>query len=160
MHKLLPVRLVAAAALVGSVGFAIAMPGAIAGAGGPKPPVTVTCTGLIGNSSNQVESGCVGTAKSKVTPYGVTVVNGSDTGATVYWTNKDDTTLSFTYSGITNACPTYLDQAASLEEQETATVTGGTSKLTLETAPPADVCIYIGSTDGSILVVGDGSYTD
>jgi hypothetical protein len=158
MRKLLAVRFVAAAALLGSVGLAVALPGAVASAGGPKPPVTVTCTGLIGNSTQQLQSGCVGTAKSKVTAYGVDVPNSGDTGATIYWTNKDTTTITFTYASVTNTCPTYLGVAASIEEQETATVTGGTSKLTAETAPSSKVCVYLGS-DSTVLIVGDGPST-
>jgi hypothetical protein len=160
MQKFRPVRLAVAVAVAGSFGLAIMLPGAIAGAA-VKPPVTVTCSGLLGNSTQQLESGCVGSGsptKFKGTSYGVAVPNGSDTGATIYWTDKDTTTITFTYATITNACPTYLGVAASIEESESATVTGGTSKLTLETGPPSDVCVYIGS-DSTILVSGDGSYT-
>jgi hypothetical protein len=158
MKRLMPVRFAVIAAMVGSAALAAALPGALASAKGVKPPITVTCTGLIGNTSQQVESGCVGTAKSKVTPYGVAVVNSGDTSGTVYWTDKTTTTITFTYGTVTNTCPTYLGVAASLEESETATVTGGNSKLTLETATPSDVCVYIGS-DGTYLIVGQGNYT-
>jgi hypothetical protein len=158
MKKLMPVRFAVIAALVGSAALAAALPGTVASAKGVKPPITVTCTGLLGNTSSQLESGCVGTAKSKVSSYGVAVVNSGDTTGTVYWTDKTTTTISFTYASVTNTCPSYLGVAASLEEAETATVTGGNSKLTLETAPPSDVCVYIGG-DGTYLIVGDGPYT-
>jgi hypothetical protein len=160
MQKNRPVRLAVAAAVACSFGLAIMLPGAMAGAV-THPAVTVTCTGLLGNSTQQLESGCVGSGsptKFKGSSYGVAVPNGSDTGATIYWTDKATTTISFTYATETNTCPTYLGVAASLEEQETATVTGGTAKLTLETGPPSNVCIYLGS-DSTILVNGDGSYT-
>jgi len=62
-------------------------------------------------------------SKAKVTTNGISVVNGSDTGATVYWTNGKTTIVSFSYASITNACPTYLGVTATYEEQETATVT-------------------------------------
>jgi hypothetical protein len=159
MNKVLPARIIAAAALAGTAGLVV--PAAISGASGlPSAPITVTCTGLIGNATQDVQSGCVGSSsKAKVTPYAVSVPNGGDTGATIYWTGKTTTTLSFTYTSVTSTCSTYLDTAASLEEKETATVTGGTSKLTLETTAPSDVCVYIGSSDGTILVVNKGSYT-
>jgi hypothetical protein len=158
MRKMLRSRCVAAGVLLGSIGLAAAvLPGAAASAAVAKPPVTVTCSATLGNAAQQLNSGCVGTAKSKVTTYGVAVPNGSDTGATIFWTNKDTTTITDTFGSVTNNCPTYLDVAASLKEQETATVTGGTSKLTNETAAPSDLCVYVGASDGTILVVGGSS---
>jgi hypothetical protein len=157
---MLPVRIVAAAALVGSVGFAIAMPGAVAGAK-TKPPITTTCSSLLGGEVNQLLSGCVATGASKTTSDGVTVVASGDTSATIYWTNNKTTTESFIYNAYANAsaCPTYLDYAATIEEAETATVTGGTTKLTENVASaPSNVCIYLAS-DGTSLVVSDGSLT-
>ncbi len=157
MRKMVGIRFVAAAAMLGSVGLAVALPGAVASAKGPKPPVTVTCSSTLGNAAQQMNIGCVGTAKSKVTPYGVAVPNGTDTGATIYWTNRDTTTVSDSYTSVTDTCGTYLDQTSSVEEQVTATVTGGTSKLTDETTAPEDLCVYVGATDGTVLVVGGSS---
>jgi hypothetical protein len=157
MHMKLPVRLVVAAALAGSACLAVVAPATIAGAKGVKPPVTATCTGLFGQEANQLQSGCTGSStKAKVTSYGVSVPNSGDTGATVYWTNKDTTVLTFTYTSVTNTCPTYLGYAATLEEAETATVTGGNSGLTTGVASaPSNVCVYV---DGSqILVNSAGS---
>ncbi len=154
MHKLLPVRIVAAAALVGSVGFAIAMPGGIAAAGGPKPPVTTVCSSLFGNATTQVLSGCT-IGKGKNTAYGVTVPNSNDTGATIYWTDKDTTIESFSYTPITNTCPTYLGVSASLEESEVGTITGGNTKLAENTpSPAADVCVYLGANSTTLVVGG------
>jgi hypothetical protein len=158
MHKMLPVRFVAAAALVGSVGFAIAMPGAVAGAK-TKPPITTACSSLLGGETNQLLSGCVATGASKTTSDGVTVVASGDTSATIYWTNNKTTTETFSYNTVTSTCPTYLDYAATLEEQETATVTGGNTKLTENVASsPTNVCVYLAS-DGTSLVVSDGTLT-
>jgi hypothetical protein len=155
MRKMLPVRVLAIAALASSAG--IAMLGGTAGARVVKPPVTVTCSQLLGSDTQQIQSGCVGSSsKAKVTTNGIAVVNGSDNGATVYWTNGKTTILSFSYTTITSTCPTYLGVAASLEEQETATVTGGTAGLSKVATAPSDVCIYIAS---QIAVVSDGSLT-
>jgi hypothetical protein len=155
MRKMLPVRVLAIAALASSAG--IAMLGGTAGAS-VKPPVTVTCSALLGSDTQQIQSGCVGSSsKAKVTTNGVSVVNGSDTGATVYWTNGKTTIVSFAYASITPTCSTYLGVTASLEEQETATVTGGTAGLSKVTTAPSDVCIYI--QGGQIAVESAGSLT-
>jgi cytochrome oxidase Cu insertion factor (SCO1/SenC/PrrC family) len=155
MRKMLPVRIIAIAALASSAG--IAMLGGTAGAV-VKPPVTVTCTGLLGSDTMQIQSGCVGSSsKAKVTTNGIAVPNSGDTGATVYWTNGKTTILTFSYTSITSTCPTYLGVAASLEEQETATVTGGTAGLSKVATAPSNVCIYIAGSQ--IAVVGDGSFT-
>jgi hypothetical protein len=155
MRKMLPVRILAIAALASSAG--VAMLGGTAGAA-VKPPVTVTCSGLLGSDSQQIQSGCVGSSsKAKITTNGVSVVNGSDTGATVYWTNNKTTVLTFAYSTITSTCATYLGVAASLEEQETATVTGGNAGLSKVATAPSDVCVYIAGSQ--IAVVSAGSLT-
>ncbi len=146
---------VAAAALLGSVGLAVALPGAVAGAA--KGPVTATCSQLIGSSANQLLDGCSSASGAKITAQGVAIPNSGDTGATITWLNKKTTTESFTYTSVTDTCATYGGAAPSLEEQETATITGGNSKLSLQSEPPADVCIYIDGTNGSILVVSAGS---
>jgi hypothetical protein len=157
MRKMLPIRLIAAGAMLGSIGLAVAIPGAVAGA--KKAPSVVSCTGLLGNTTDQLQSGCAITSgKPKTSGYAAAIVNGSDTGATVYWTSGTNTTETFTYTEITSTCPTYLDQAASLEVQEVATITGGNSKLTAGVQPSSNVCIYLGS-DGTTLTVGDGSYS-
>ena len=51
------VRYLVAAALAGSAALTVALPGAVAGAGGVKPPVTVTCTGLFGTPAQQLQTG-------------------------------------------------------------------------------------------------------
>jgi hypothetical protein len=159
MHLKLPVRLVVAAAMAGSACLAVVAPATIAGAKGVKPPVTATCTGLFGQATNQLQSGCTGSStKAKVTSYGVSVPNSGDTGATVYWTNKDTTVLTFTYTTVTNTCGSYLGYPASLEEQETATVTGGNSGLTTGVAQAGSpVCVYVDG--GQILIISAGSNT-
>ncbi len=148
-------RFIAAAALAGSAGLAVVAPAAIAGAGAPKPPVEVTCQSLLGSSTEQLQAGCVGSSsKAHTTTYGVTVPNSTDTGGTIYWTNKDTTTITIAEAPITNTCGTYLGVAASTEVQSNTTVTGGTSKLTLETKT-STVCVYVAG--GQILVVGGPS---
>ena len=152
MRTTKPFRYLVAAALAGSAALTVALPGAVAGAGAVKPPVTVTCSGLFGTSTQQLQTGCVGSAKSKVTSYGVSVPNASDTGATVYWTNKDTTTITFTYSaGNISACSDYLGLAPSDAETETATVTGGNAKLTTGIPYSSNACVYV--YGGDILVV-------
>ena len=152
MRKMLPVRFIAAAAMVGSVGFAIAVPGSVAGA---VTPATASCSGLLGNATSQELSGCAITSgHPKISPYAVTVPTADDSGATIYWTDKTTTVVTFGYATITNTCSTYLDQSASLEEQETETVTAGNSKLTHGAQPSSDVCVYLGSSDGTVLIVG------
>jgi cytochrome oxidase Cu insertion factor (SCO1/SenC/PrrC family) len=153
MRKMLPVRILAIAALASSAG--VAMLGGTAGAA-TKPPITVSCTGLLGSDTMQIQSGCTGSStKAKVTTNAVTVPNGGDTGATIYWTNGKTTIITFAYTSVTDTCSTYLGVAASLEESETATVTGGTSGLTKEATAPTDVCVYIAGSQ--IAVVGGSS---
>jgi hypothetical protein len=152
-HKMLAVRLGAgAAALACAAALVVALPGATAVAKAPKPPVTATCSSLFGTESVQTLSGCVeSSSKAKITTDGVSVPNSGDTGATIYWTNNKTTTETFSYTAITDTCPTYLGDAATTEVQETATITGGTTKLTTgQVAQTANVCVYI---DGSQSVV-------
>jgi hypothetical protein len=157
MRMKVSTRLLVAAGLAASAGLAVVAPAAIAGAA-VKPPVTVTCSNLFGTSTQQLQSGCVGTAKSKVTPFGVSVPNGTDTGSTISWTNKDSTIISFSFTTTTNTCPTYLGYAATFEELETSTVTGGNSKLTTGLPFSSKACVYV---DGSQILVTDAgaSYT-
>jgi len=154
MRKMSKTRFIAAAALAGSAGLAVVAPAAIAGAGAPKPPTEVTCSSLLGSATEQLQSGCVGTAKAHTTAYGVSVPNNTDTAATIFWTNKDTTTISIASSSVTNDCGTYLGVAANLKEQSVSTVTGGNSKLTLE-SNISTVCVYISGSQ--ILVVGGSS---
>jgi hypothetical protein len=153
MRKMLPVRIIAAAAMLSSVGLAVALPGAVAGA---RAPAKAQCTGLLGNATNQLQSGCTVTSGApKIGAYGAAVVNGSDNGATIYWTSGKTTTESFTYTGITSTCPTMLSVAATLEVSQVSDITGGTARLTVGVQPASDVCIYVGG-DGTTIVNGDG----
>jgi hypothetical protein len=156
MRKMSIVRFAASAALLGSVGLAVALPGGVAAASGPKPPLTASCSLLLGNATDQLVSGCAATSGApKLTPDGVAIPNAGDTGATITWMNKKNVTESFTYASVANTCSTYGGATASLEESETATITGGNSKFTLQTEPASDVCIYIDGVNGTILVVGN-----
>jgi hypothetical protein len=154
MRKMSIVRFAASAALLGSVGLAVALPSGVAGAG-VKPPATASCSLLLGDSTDQLLSGCAATSGSpKITPDGIVQTNATDTGATITWMNKKTTTESFTFSSVTDTCATYGGATSTLEEQETATITGGNAKLALQTEPPGNVCIYIDPNNSSILVVG------
>ncbi len=155
MRKMSIVRFAAAAAMLGSVGLAVALPSSVAGAA--KGPVTGSCSLLLGNSTAQLASGCTG---GKSTPDAVSVPNAGDNGATITFLNKKDVTETFTYTQVTpEACPTnsYGNSSAGtiLEETENATITGGTAKFTDQAVPASNVCVYLDG-DGSILVVGAG----
>jgi hypothetical protein len=161
MHR--SVRFVAAAVLAGSALSAVVMPaltGGNAGANTPPPPIYANCTGFIGDTTTtQLLSGCTwqttGTVLSTITPEAVQVTSGSS--ATVLWTDKKTTTLTFAYALVTGAaedCPTLLGVAPTAEVAETVTVTGGTSKLTKGIVPTTSlVCAY--SAGGDVVEVQD-----
>jgi len=150
MRKMSIVRFAAAAAMLGSVGLAVASPG-VAGA---KGVVTGSCTLFLGTSTSDLATGCTG---GRSTPDAVAVPNASDNGATITFLNKKTVTETFTYTSVTSTCPTnsYGNSSATtiLEEQEHATVTGGNAKFSLGPLPPSNVCIYL-NADGTILVDG------
>lgn len=158
MGKLFTFRSLVVLALAGSGIAAVALPGSVAAAK-TKPPVTVTCTGLLSQTSSGEEYGCTGSAKSKVSAYSVEVPNGSDTAGTIYWTDKTTTTVSISYATGTFTCPN-LGGDASVPGSpiaESSSVTGGNSKLTTGVATTTDACVYtIGS---QILITNYGSYT-
>ena len=139
----------ASAALLGSVGLAVALPGGVSGAA--KGPVTGSCTALVGDSTDQVVAGCTG---GKSTPDGVSQPNGTDTGATITFLNKKTVIESFSYSAVTGApdCTAYTG-ATILEETENAQIIGGTAKFTIGPVNPSDVCIYVSGTTGAITVI-------
>jgi hypothetical protein len=151
MRKMSIVRFAASAALLGSVGLgmAVTLPAGIAGAA--KGPVTGSCSLLLGDATDQIATGCTG---GKSTPDAVSQPNSGDTGATITFLNKKTVTENFTYTSVTDTCSTYGGASPSLEEQENATVTGGTAKFTAEAVPSSDVCVYIDGSNGSILIVG------
>ena len=160
MRKISIVRFAASATLLGSLGLAVALPSGVASAA--KGPVTGSCVtsgsgatdspALLGNANNQLLEGC-SAAGSHVTPLGVSTISGST--ATITWLNKKTTTESFTYASVTDTCSTFAGATSSLEEQETATITGGNSKLSNQALPPVDACIYIDGSNGTVLVVGN-----
>jgi len=163
MRKRSTTRFIVAAALVGSAAAAIVAPASIAGAKKVKPPVRVTCTGLFGQSTTsgggaQLLSGCVGTAKSKVTPFGVEVSSGGavPTSDTITWSNKTTTILGLSnLQSVTNDCSTEFGLAPTLKESVTSTVTGGNSKLTVGDANTGTACVYI--VGSQVLIVGGTS---
>src|SRR5579863_4194510 len=95
MRKRLLIGVLAVSTVAGSAGLAMFVTGS-AGAGGVKPPVTVTCTSVFGNATSQLESGCVGSAKSKVTSSAVIVPNAGAGTAVISWTNRNVTDLTIT----------------------------------------------------------------
>jgi hypothetical protein len=158
MRKGLLIRVLAVSTLAGSGGLAMFATGN-AGAKGVKPPVTVTCTSVFGNATTQLESGCVGSAKSKVTSSGIIVPNASAGTAVISWTNRDvtDLTITNTLTPGPGSCSPYLGVAASDVITETSTVSGGTSKLTIGQSGTSQLCLY--EAGGDILVTGTGSFT-
>jgi hypothetical protein len=152
------VWLAAAIALFGSAGMAVALSGGVAGAKS-SGPVTATCTALLGNASYQLETGCTGTAKTKVSSAGEVVPDPSAGTAVVNWTNKEVTDLNITdtLTPGPGSCSPYLGVAASDVISETATVTGGTSKLTVGQSGSSTLCLYVAGGDD--LVVGTVPFT-
>ena len=123
--------------------------------GGPKPPVTVTCTSTnangagsqLGTESNQLFVGCVGSAsKAHVTPTASVIPDVATSSATIYWTNKKITTESFSYAGG-GTCPTYLGLTASTVVTVTSTVTGGNPGLTVGQSFKSVNCLYSAGSD-------------
>jgi hypothetical protein len=150
-----------AAVLASSVGVAL-LSGGVASAGGPKPPVTVTCTSsnaggvgsLFGTTSNQLEVGCVGSSsKAKITPTASVVPDVSNSTAVVYWTNNKTTDESFSYAAG-GTCPTFLGVSASAAVTVTATETGGNAGLTKGQVTTAVNCLY--SSGGNSYVQSAG----
>ncbi len=160
MNKMLTARLLAVAALAGSAGLTVILSsGGPAAAKAPKPPVTVTCTALFGNATQQLESSCTGSsAKAKVTGSGVVTQPSGSTSVT-YWTNNKTTDESFSETLVPGpgTCPTFLGVTASDVIKETATVTGGNSGLTVGQSGTSSVCLY--EAGGNIAVVGMGPIT-
>lgn len=172
MLKLHPVRAVAIAALAISAGFVtFAATSGTASAG--KAPVSATCTGGFGSTTlttvttspfgpiNSLLTGC-SSSSSKVTSYGVDVSfnNSSESGGTgtITWTSGKTTTFDYTNSAVmTNTCPTYLDQASIYEEAITDTNVGGTAKV--DASGSGKVCVYDGSSDGTVYEMNLGSTT-
>ncbi len=167
MRKKSTSRFIVAAALVGSAAAAVVAPAALAGAAGPKPPVQATCTGLFGQSTTagggqQLLSGCAGSgplaAKAHVTNFGIEVpeVSPAPTSATIYWTNKDTTTLTLgAISTVTNDCSTYLGLTPTFKESVASTVSGGNSKLTVGDTNQGSACVYL--VGSQVLIVGGAS---
>ena len=154
MSKKFAIRTVGAGALAAVATLAVVvLPSSIASAGKTKPPSVATCTGMLGQETSLILTGCTGS--SKISPDGLGVTNLGASTAVVYWTNKKYTNFSFTETAVnTDACPTLGgDLPPAGEASETATVTGGNTKLTLE-SNSSDVCIY--SISGFPVGDGDG----
>jgi len=148
-----------AASIVAMAGLSVMLNGVAAGA--KAGPQTAACTGLLGGPSADVLTGCSATAGTpRITSSGMSVatsVTPSGGAATVYWTNKKFTTVTFAASSMTNTCPSYLNSSALEEEQYSVTVTGGNAKLTIGPVSGFwDVCVYADAS-GHILLVGLGS---
>lgn len=129
-----------------------------------KPPVTASCTSggtgagtLFGTESNQLVVGCTGSStKAKVTATGSIVPDTSTSSATIYWTNKETTTESFSYAA-SGTCPTFLGVAAATAVTVTATITGGNSGLTVGQKATSVDCLY--SAGGDLFVRSAGPVT-
>jgi len=117
-----------------------------------KAPATATCTALFGGATSDTLSGCsVTSGKPKITAQALDVVNSNDTGATIYWTNGKTTIETFTYgSPVTDSCPTDPELGQGTEITESATITGGTAKITTgAVSGSTDVCLWTDSTFGN-----------
>ena len=162
MRKMSFVRYAAAAALASSAALAVVLPGGIAAAKGPKPPVTASCTDVVGTAADQLLVGCSSATGAKVTPEGVIVVGTSNPDSTINvtltWLNKKfDTelvTLTGVLTGESDTCPTLAGGASAFEEEESSSVNGGTDKIAQGVPTSADACVYDGSGDYSIVVTG------
>ena len=159
MRKLVPF-LAAGVMATSGVAFAI-LAGGSAGAGAPKPPITASCTSggtgagtLFGTESNQLVVGCTGSSsKAKSTATGSIVPDVSYSTAVVYWTNGKTTDESFSYA-VGGTCPTFLGLTATTSVIVTATVTGGTAKLTTGQVFNSVNCLY--SAGGDLFVRSAG----
>jgi hypothetical protein len=161
MRKIVP--FVAAAALISGVASFAVLSSGTAGAGAPKPPVTVTCNSgsangagsQLGTETNQLLVGCVGSStKAKVSPTATITPDVATSSATINWTDKKTTTESFTYAAG-GTCPSYLGLAATTSVVVTATVTGGNAGLTVGQSFQSVNCLY--SAGGDLLVRSAGS---
>jgi hypothetical protein len=137
----------------------VVLPGSIASAGSPKtakPPSVATCTGMLGQETSLILTGCSGSAK--ITAYGLGIPNIMVTPSTavITWTDKKYTDLSFTETATAvDNCPTLGGGLAPLSEvTEVAMVTGGNTKLTTDVNHTSNVCVY--AITGSNVGDGDG----
>jgi hypothetical protein len=162
MRKVIP--LLAAGVIAASGVASLVLVDGAASAKVVKPPVTVSCTSggsgagtLFGTESNQLIVGCTGSsAKAKVTATASIIPNVAASTATIYWTNKETTTESFSYAAG-GTCPTYLGLAATTAVTVTATVTGGNAGLTVGQKSASVNCLY--SAGGDLFVRSGGPVT-
>jgi hypothetical protein len=165
MRKFIPFL---AAGVIATSGVAFALAGGSAVAASPKvvkPPITVSCTSggtgagtLFGTESNQLVVGCTNSStKAKATATGSIVPDVATSTATVYWTDNTTTTESFAYA-VGGTCPTYLGLAATTAVIVTATVTGGTAKLTKGVVSSSVNCLYSAGGDLFVRSAGPVSY--
>ena len=167
MRTKIVTRVMVAAVVTGTASLVFLLPSVTASAKSAsksKGPVTVTCTNLFGSSTAQTLTGCTGSAGAKSTAVGLTIVASNLKSATIYWTDKKFSTVTFSYTlGVSDAsCPTLNGQPPSEAASEAGTVTGGNAKLTTGTAEPgATVCLYAGGSNDKPDLVTDslGSIT-
>jgi hypothetical protein len=159
MRKFVPIVAAGVMAMSG-VAFAL-VAGSSAPAGATATPVTAACTSggtgagtLFGTESNQLVVGCTGSSsKAKNTATGSIVPDTATSTAVIHWTNKDTTDESFSYA-VGGTCPTFLGIAASTAVTVTATITGGTAKLTTGKTFSSVDCLY--SAGGDLFVRSAG----
>jgi hypothetical protein len=141
MRVMLPVRLLAVAALAGSASLAVVLPASQAFAKVAKP-TKVICTGLSGNSSTATVSGCSDTAVTggggvSVISSGVSTVTWNVTGLT--------STESFTAvasTGKKDHCTPPAGLTNTAEVKEKGTVSGGTATSLTGGKLKGTVCLF------------------
>ena len=149
MHRQLPVRLFACAALAGSASLAVLLPGSIASAKTRKPD-KVVCTGFGGSETSQTISGCTGgpaglTGGTSV-PTGYTLTGSTGSGtALITWTDSNTSTEAYTFSektGKADKCtaPAGLTNIAEIKEK--GTISGGTETALTGGKVKSTICVF------------------
>jgi hypothetical protein len=148
-HKT-PVRLLTVAAMAVPATLAVALPATTAFAGKPKP-VAITCTGLSGNESSQVVSGCTDLP---ITGGGgtSTVLSGTSSMITFDSGSGNTATENFTIksgSGKKDKCPAVSGMTSVVEVKQKGKVTSGTGTGTalVRGNAKATVCVYLDSSN-------------
>jgi hypothetical protein len=153
----LPVRLIAAGAIVGA-GTLVMLPG-VATAG--TKPVTVVCTTLSGTEASSSFSGCTPTSAVGAGGTGVTTLDSyvaPNFTATVTWGNSTTTNfggtlkiIPYTVTKDKDKCPAIVGDTPVAEVVQKGTVTaGGTGTLTVGKPVSSTECVY--STGASTYV--------
>lgn len=151
----LPVRLLAAGAMVVAAPLSVAFSAGVAGASGQ---VTGTCTTLSGGESSQTLSGCNDTADTGGSgTISTTLGSGNSGTSTITWASGKTTDESVSYKeslGKKDKCPAMSGDTALAEAKATSQVTGGTATDLIGSKKLKSTdCAYTNNTTGDIIVV-------